>query len=38
MDFAKYKNIHDFYLKTGMTREQAFDFLKSELSELQKKS
>lgn len=31
MIFSDYKDIHDFYKKTGFTREEAFNFLISEL-------
>lgn len=32
--FSDYKDIQDFYKKTGMNREQAFDFLKRQLEGL----
>lgn len=31
MNFSDYKDIFDFYRKTQMTREQAFNFLLNEL-------
>lgn len=31
MNYKEYRDIHDFYQKTGMNREQAFEFLLSEL-------
>ena len=31
MDFTQYKDIHDFYQKTGMTPIQAYEFLKEEV-------
>ena len=33
MDFTQYSDIYDFYRKTGMTREQAYEFLRKELEE-----
>jgi len=29
--FSQYKDIHDFYKKTGMTREEAAEYLFDEL-------
>lgn len=34
MDFTKYKDIHDFYKKTGMSPEETFDLLSQELKKL----
>jgi len=33
LNFSEYKNIFDFYQKTGMTREQTYIFLKQQLEE-----
>lgn len=32
MNFADYKDIYEFYRRTGMTRDQAADFLLNELT------
>jgi len=31
LKYSEYKDIYDFYQKTGMTREEAYEFLKKEL-------
>jgi len=31
MNFSEFKDIYDFYRKTGMTSIQTFEFLKNEL-------
>ena len=31
LNFSEYTDIYDFYKKTGMNREQAFEFLKQQL-------
>ena len=34
MNYSDYKDIYEFYAKTGMNREQAYDFLLNELKKL----
>jgi len=36
MDFTRFKDIHQFYEETGMSRQETFMFLLKELEEVNK--
>lgn len=38
MNFSEFIDINDFYTKTGMSREQTFNFLKRQLELLENKN